>query len=414
MLRHSHQRAGFSLTEVMVATFVMAMGIICLLTLFPVGAVQMGRALRDDRAQTMCALADGPTTFGLPVNEDYFLGLDRAGFNPIEHFGIGQPGYEGFRYVSPLSARPSFPVLYDPIGMGSYYVPIPDMLPLDSQNNKRDTIAMKGDFPRRASRIYYPDLNNSIPPPRLPTLFSNSYRLNWAIAHWTMPDDLTFGTNAFPANADGNLPVIGQPIIRQGRFNSAVVIQRTENAKRITADIKILVFDRRAPGVNSTSNEKVVSSATGPTKLTNPPTTLPDPDPLVDGELSPAKIASGLTQLTFTGTGFGFRFGSWLMDGSIADLNRQADGSPPTPASIANPRPPQIRTANFYRIISVNEDAPTNTTTVDIETPWKAPTCDVPFAGNARYSPTIYFFSELIEVFERPPLMPSLYSPAGP
>ena len=43
-------RRGITLVEVLVSIFIMAVGMICLLTLFPVGAISIAQALRDDRA----------------------------------------------------------------------------------------------------------------------------------------------------------------------------------------------------------------------------------------------------------------------------------------------------------------------------------------------------------------------------
>ena len=56
--RRSPVRRGVTLTEVLVAMFVMAIGMISLLTLFPLGAMQVGQALRDDRATQLARQAD--------------------------------------------------------------------------------------------------------------------------------------------------------------------------------------------------------------------------------------------------------------------------------------------------------------------------------------------------------------------
>jgi prepilin-type N-terminal cleavage/methylation domain-containing protein len=48
------RRSGFTLIEVLVAIFIMAIGLLALLTLFPLAALTMSKALQDDRAAT-CA-----------------------------------------------------------------------------------------------------------------------------------------------------------------------------------------------------------------------------------------------------------------------------------------------------------------------------------------------------------------------
>lgn len=49
MLTRATRRRGFSLTEVLIAIFVMSIGLISLLVLFPFGAIQMATAIKDDR-----------------------------------------------------------------------------------------------------------------------------------------------------------------------------------------------------------------------------------------------------------------------------------------------------------------------------------------------------------------------------
>src|SRR5882757_2725476 len=44
------RRPGVTLIEVLVAIFVMGIGLICLLTLFPLGAMRMAAAFKDERA----------------------------------------------------------------------------------------------------------------------------------------------------------------------------------------------------------------------------------------------------------------------------------------------------------------------------------------------------------------------------
>src|SRR5947207_2182363 len=44
-----NRRSGVTLVEVLVAIFVMGVGMIALLTLFPLGALQMAQAIKDDR-----------------------------------------------------------------------------------------------------------------------------------------------------------------------------------------------------------------------------------------------------------------------------------------------------------------------------------------------------------------------------
>ncbi len=55
-------RPGVTLIEVLVTIFIMAIGMLALLVLFPIGALNMGQALKDDRCASAAALADSIAT----------------------------------------------------------------------------------------------------------------------------------------------------------------------------------------------------------------------------------------------------------------------------------------------------------------------------------------------------------------
>ena len=52
------RRPGLTLVEVLTALFIMALGTIAILTLFPLGAIQMGQAIRDSRSTESAAIAE--------------------------------------------------------------------------------------------------------------------------------------------------------------------------------------------------------------------------------------------------------------------------------------------------------------------------------------------------------------------
>ena len=78
--------------------------------------------------------------------------------------------------------------------------------------------------------------------------------------------------------------------------------------------------------------------------------------------------------------------------------------------SPTNPRLGNIRNAHFYRVLSVDKNTATGLFTIDLETPVQKPTGEPALGvsnGTLPYTARLYVFSELIDVFERPPLTPS-------
>jgi hypothetical protein len=107
------QRSGATLIEVLVAIFVMGIGLLALLVLFPLGAFNMAQALRADRC-TQAALnakaiakimpadwsAGNPTAYGLRFDVNVQGGYSTS--------GIG---------AAPPAGGPSYPVYVDPWGV---------------------------------------------------------------------------------------------------------------------------------------------------------------------------------------------------------------------------------------------------------------------------------------------------------
>jgi type II secretory pathway pseudopilin PulG len=104
MLHHSSgPRAGITLVEVLAAIFIMGVGLLALLTLFPLGALSMARAVRDDRAAA--AAANGAalaTALDFRNNSDVVAGLTGrpAGFLAPDPNGPGYPVYLDPYYTS--------------------------------------------------------------------------------------------------------------------------------------------------------------------------------------------------------------------------------------------------------------------------------------------------------------------------
>jgi len=107
------RRPGLTLVEVLTALFIMGLGTIAILTLFPLGAMQMGQAIRDSRSTESAYNADSymrsywktnvveaPTPPG--ITEQFYSALfDPDGAGPLP---------------TATGTQPSYPVAVDPMG----------------------------------------------------------------------------------------------------------------------------------------------------------------------------------------------------------------------------------------------------------------------------------------------------------
>src|SRR5947209_716997 len=100
------RRPAATLMEVLVSIFIMGIGLLAILALFPLGALRMAQAIQDDRAGHM-ALNGGATAqaFNLRYDSEVVTGFTTAPVNTL---------------LAPHADRPSYPVFLDPIGYQTY------------------------------------------------------------------------------------------------------------------------------------------------------------------------------------------------------------------------------------------------------------------------------------------------------
>ena len=76
------RRPGITLIEVLVAIFIMTIGLLALLTLFPLGALRMAQALQDDRDAAAASADQGCDIFGVRNDPQYNPPAAIPGQNP--------------------------------------------------------------------------------------------------------------------------------------------------------------------------------------------------------------------------------------------------------------------------------------------------------------------------------------------
>jgi type II secretory pathway pseudopilin PulG len=211
------QRNGTSLVEVLVAIFIMGVGLLSLLTLFPVGAMSMAQATKDDRAATVAANA-----FALAearnLRHDYWVKFlfDRTG----DRRNPGQ--------LIPLRGKnielPSYPIYIDPIGSAA------------TGNPPSDTIA--GIFPGIVRTNVSFVEKSQMPPPRI--------SLKDAVRWFSLLDDLTYLDPA--TNPQYGVPTSDpsvDDVQRENRYSWAYMVQRPRYLDPTVVNMSVIVYSNR-------------------------------------------------------------------------------------------------------------------------------------------------------------------------
>jgi hypothetical protein len=200
-------RRGLSLVEVLTAIFIMGLGVISILTLFPLGAMRMGQAFRDERSALAAYNADQffrsywkTHVVEAIVPDPFFLALDQP--------APGMPPC--------LPHEVSYPVVIDPMGF----------LARGGQPNQ----SWFGDTPTRVPRRNLQIVGNN------PTA---------ALALCSLRDGIATDDNGNPTPE------------RELRYNFLWVVQRPINSNRFQASLTVVVFDRRAHMYSPPGSEQV-------------------------------------------------------------------------------------------------------------------------------------------------------------
>ncbi len=402
-----NRRPGLTLTEVLVAMFVMALGLMALATLFPLGALQVGQALKDDRTAQTAMLADGwlrvywrdaaaaytTNPSALPA-ENALAGLDDPNVLTVTYPG-GNLTYTAPTAGAAVALLPAGGALNT---TGSTMTPTPGFVtnPYDTSLVGVQATSSSGD----PSRTVRPNGRSLTPTPSYPVLvdplgwLSRSgtaavgFERHWvglagapstpinkgavygiapgatplllprrntavtgsltsAYAACALTDDLTYQPNGGSGQTTTD-PSTGaatpQPLGRQGRYTWAALIQRPDNSLAHKASLKVLVFDGRPVGFAAAGDEVVLTGS-----FVNP-----------NGPSPVGTVAGGDRSLTLSVPTRGadqaplVRRGGWV---AVAVLETQATvGSLP-----ANTPRPGVRRVSFHRITGLTADEETTT-----------------------------------------------------
>lgn len=246
-----NQRRGITLIEVLVTMFVMAIGFLALLVLFPLAALSMQQSIQDQRAAECARNAeavanmywdfrpandDGPPPKGSPASSRhtgrFFLDANGNGGGP----GVGDLRWDG----------PSHPIYIDPFGAAS------------------------------GMSQWIGGVSNGVH--RLPTPWAgwnhNAEPVKYAryrgMMHW-LPDDLPFaeddtqtGENGRPRKQYRSFTTL----VREGRYYWAYLLRRPRMADPGVVDMTIVVYSGRGlfASNNNSAGEIPVTLTSGGAK----------------------------------------------------------------------------------------------------------------------------------------------------
>jgi hypothetical protein len=350
------RRPAITLIEALMAIFVMAIGLLALLTLFPLGAMQMGQALQNQRATETANNA-------VALFKGLQLGNDTTVLQPGIYNGIPFPGtvpaaFQNYNMgaLPTISSGSSYPLYVDP-----YYVANDvGAFPIQQVVGYANGVAGAGGIVSiRRRTVQNPVINN----PAGPQL---------SAARWcTLQDDVSFADNGLPADL-GNpaaSPAGGpsaNPIQREGRYSFAYMLRRLNASNGdLPPDLTVVVYAGRNPQPDPTTNAPIGES---------PFNGIFRDDRTVDVLINANSVLPSL------------RRGSWILDGRL------------DPTAVGVPQ------GYFYRVTeAVNMG---DRMRVQVQSPTggivTGPTLTNLFNGNAASATgTVFVMDNVVEVFQK-------------
>ncbi len=302
-------RKGTTLIEVLVSIFVMAIGLVALLALFPLGAFEMADALRDDHV-SLCVV--NATALATACD--------------LRHDGLSQPGNKtvfaaftnptGAFYVDANPLGPSYPVYVDGIGCSN-------LLPGSPYH---DWVAGM----RAAGAAGIPRRNPS---------YSASNALG-ALRWFAYFDDINFDKDATPLNPLGAAvkgPALGT-MQRNYAYSWAYLLRRPKTSVPSIVEMWVVVYQQRPLALNnrSTGGDETVWSV-DPNWITS---ALPNSPKNVIPLVASVQSAPPL------------RPGSWILDCTPG----------PAVGPLSSPG-----NARFYRVVGITNNVSKSGGTVEVE-----------------------------------------------
>jgi hypothetical protein len=385
----SRQRGGTTLVEVLVAIFIMAIGLMTLLTLFPLGALSMAQAIQDSRAgqaaANAAALAEAKQLRHLDIG-DYIPrpsgpnNYNRVVYDKDPNAPVGPttphdpdptlaPGIAGYRdiFVDPLprgnkgapnkklppipidSANldpsfPSYPVFVDPIGY---------LARLQADNSAPAVgdaeLGNTPGIPRRIPRYIWG--------PEGAPRFTMQQRIQYANRFNALLDDLEFDKDTNAGSPTVIAPTTPRTIARNSRYSWAYLLRRPRAADLSVVDVSVVLYNAR-----------------------------PAQAPLPEHVFQNVVFNVGSTQLDvpYSGAKPDIKKGNWVLDATLRQGSR--GNYTPEPHGF------------FYRVVGVTDNG--SSLTLELQDPIK-PFAKYTQTTEMRFTGTLIFMEYVVEVFEK-------------
>src|SRR5438876_5455314 len=362
---HHRTRTGATLTEVLVAIFVMAIGLLALLTLFPLGALSMAQAIKDNRTahsgKNAFAIAEayssgvaGSTGSGIHSDVNVLNSSTIPGVTVFPGAAVAPPVPQNSSsyFLNPYPGNPQ-PAQTPPAAAQTPFL-APDLLPHYSlppsapqpQANPYltgyfgvpydgpsypifvDPIGWRyfgstvlGNVPSPGS----PGGASSIPRQPLSGLLTAPSANQWLTRWCTLSDDITFNEDGSPSSNTG-------AVQRENRYTWAWLLRRPKFSDPTVVDVTVVVYSGRS---STSLGETAFVAAFDPT--------------------------SKFVDITYSGTKPSIRTGSWILDATMEYYDIRVNPLVnPVGAPVNVPDPHGF----FYRVVGVTD---VNSTTLRLE-----------------------------------------------
>ncbi len=333
-----HRRSAVTLIEALMAIFVMAIGLLALLTLFPLGAFTMAQALKDQRTVEAANTATADFKAFQLQNDPV---VQSPGFT-IAQGGSGLPVFQDpwpqaffpnpNVWVPPLATGTSYPLYIDPLYFQA------DLLA--TNNNTIDppwALNRSLGIPVPAVNLLASQIRRCTPTigSVLPATPASPMRVN--PTRWcTLQDDIYFADNGAPDLSGGNIP-------REGRYTYAYLVRRAAaNSADLPLDLTVVVYSGAEPGPDVNGNPTGEPQFNASFGVTNTPGVFSNRSILLTWaplQQAPPKV----------------RRGTWLLDARMTGVT--ANGTPFVPQGY------------FYRVTNVSDVSSDGFLEVEVQAP---------------------------------------------